>query len=188
MVLMDNTYFEYLPTEIIYIILDNLSTADIFKCEILGRDIYKNHNIFFQNLIKKDFGDDIKTELISYNRYIRLERYNNFLSQYLSQLYKIYELDECAGVSLDLNTSTITSGMLPKLGVNISFDDKTLRNSKFSVSISSKYAGKYNLYRYDSVKFRARHTSILVVLADLSTIKNLLFLFGVCSIFTCLSS
>lgn len=47
-------YFEFLPTEILYIILNNLSSTDIFTSKVLGKDIYKNHDVFFRNLIKRD--------------------------------------------------------------------------------------------------------------------------------------
>lgn len=57
-----NTHFEFVPIEIMYLISYNLSMKDILN--FLGLNLCITNRLFFNNIIKRDFGQDILTNLI----------------------------------------------------------------------------------------------------------------------------
>lgn len=183
---MESTYFEILPTELLCIIAKNLSMLQILKCKIIGINIDKTHRRIFENKISEDFGSEIKLDLISYDKDIRLQKYNSCLNTYKSVLLKgsgvnlrwDMNLVTCIKLSLDMNLMSLSR--LLKLGLSLTVNENTLKKCIFYVKEYFPTSQEFSLIVYD-INPTTIYTTHYV---KLSFIKNLLFFFGTGSIFT----
>lgn len=154
---MEGSYFDYLPKDIIYLILENFDTLDIFRYRIIGYKFYDTDRSFFEKLLKRDFGDEIKTELIVYTKGIPVYNYGNFLVQYNTMLKGIpYRHGSIFNLKkLRLNTSFITSKFLSFIGINLPFRllDIDLGLYKFSIYKSNTIPISFTLIIYKESRY-----------------------------------
>ncbi len=170
---MENTYFELLPTEILYIIFNNLSSIQIIKS--FYDSIFIEHRVYFEKLIKEDFGDGIRSDLI---KDVNIKKYLVFSSNYKSLMVKYKDCK--AAKKLQLDTRLLDPIKIMKICPEL---------SDFCVNGTGKYvlmvyinrdSSRMMLYSYSEDK---EHKSVYSSVS-LETFKNLLFFFGKGSVFT----
>lgn len=153
----ENTYFQFIPIEIYYIILRHLEMLDI--CNILGDNFYLSHTQLFMAIIKRDFGGIIRTDLISIyskkryfaedNKFKKFSdlirsKYNTFLKDYIQQYILIYKsimlmIDDTIKLNLK---STISFHLFNKI-VTVRPSD----NNKYILLYDSKYNLSRELFK-----------------------------------------
>jgi hypothetical protein len=172
LLIMENTYFELIPRELLYIILYNLEIDASFG--ILGNSFPIVDVQFFYKIIRRDFHIDINLDLIEY-REMTLERYNSFLNIF-REVYDNLVNSRYKYVRLGFSVSLLTFKNLKKLGINLEnsiIKEDYLKLYDFIGYNSGKSAWTLNLFpKNDDVGLR----SINIVLPK-DKYVNMLFFF-----------
>lgn len=184
-----NTYFDFLPRELLYEILHNSDMIDI--CAVLGYDFYKNHKQLFDSIIKKDFGKDIRTDLIetSLDLNVKLStkmvrsiyKYTHFLLIYLGIISTIKNLQYNNELHINVINDSYTVFLgLKKLGINLMVDRR-----KMSLYDRMKFMSSFYILRSSSGSYylKVGVSSLTMVGVDLHSIYNLIFFLSDQSIF-----
>lgn len=192
-----NTYFEILPKEINYMILYNLEMKDI--CDILGYDFYERHKLFFESIIKRDFGVNILTELIDTTSMdtmlsligeYRIPWYITFLLEFQTRVGDVDKLVK-DGLVIDLRLkSDVTVFELKLLGIQTEeiIGKHTSHKIILKENVLSNYT--FNIIQNNNDKYlefytkKSNPSDIKIVKVTPKIIYNLLFFLNIDTIFT----
>lgn len=184
-----DTYFGTIPKELCYVILSNLKMRNV--CDTFGYDFYETHKLLFDIIIKRDFGENILTNLIdaallrtalsSANVYTGKLRYNSFLERfkfYRTSFSVLKNNDSESYTSLYLKSIKLCE--LEKMGfksiAHIYTDpEQTFTSHRLFISNNEYYITFYTKGNFDTTSHKITPNSLFNFLFffDVDTIFNL---------------